>query len=72
MMKSMLIALSSVAVSASVYASDIPVSLGASEIPVNLGIDQQVLGSPLSMPMLALIGAVGLIAGIKYLRNKRS
>jgi len=42
--------------SASVYAGDPPIPTGET----------------LSMPALAMIGAVGLIAGVRYLRNKRS
>ena len=30
------------------------------------------LGSDMSLPMMAVIGTVGLIAGIRYIRNKRS
>ena len=51
-------------VSASVYAG--------SEPPRVLGDPTTQMGSAFSMPALAMIGAVALVAGIRYLRNKRS
>lgn len=63
MFKSALVTLTSLAITASVYAGDVGPQLGDTG---------PTLGSPFGMPALAVIGAVGLIAGIKYLRNKRS
>ena len=67
MIKSAIVSLSLLVMSAGVYAGDnggVPVLLGGPTAPQ--------LGGTLSMPVLAMIGAVGLIAGIRYLRNKRS
>lgn len=63
MIRSTLATLTIFALSASTYASPTQVPLGNITAP---------MGSPLGMPALAIIGAVGLIAGIRYLRNKRS
>jgi len=54
MIRSAIVSLSLLVISASVYAGDTPT------------------GDTLSTPALAMIGAVGLIAGVRYLRNKRS
>jgi len=62
MIRSMIVTLISLAVTASVYAG---VGGGGDDSATGLG-------SPLDAPVLAMIGAVGLIAGIRYLRNKRS
>jgi hypothetical protein len=61
--RSALASLTGLALSASIYAG---------EITPTLGQPTPTLGSPLGMSSLAIIGAVGLIAGIRYLRNKRS
>ncbi len=61
MMKSAIASLSLLVMTANVYAGDI----GQDDTVVRLG-------DPLSGPALAMIGAVSLIAGIRYLRNKRS
>jgi hypothetical protein len=63
MMKSAIASIPLLVISAGVYASEVQVPLG--------GTAPQ-LGGTLSMPALAMIAAVGLIAGIRYLRNKRS
>lgn len=58
MIRSTIASASFLVMSASVYAGD------ANPAPS--------LGDTMSMPALAIIGAVGLIAGIRYLRNRRS
>lgn len=47
-------------------------SANAGGIAPALGESSTSMGSPLGMYSLAIIGAVGVIAGIRYLRNKRS
>ena len=64
MMKSAIASIPLLVISAGVYASEVQVPLGGPTAPQ--------LGGTLSMPALAMIAAVGLIAGIRYLRNKRS
>lgn len=69
MIKSAIASLSLLVLSVSVYAG----TIGQDDSVVRLGDDTAAaLGGPLSAPALAMIGAVGLIAGIRYLRNKRS
>ena len=63
MIRSALASLAILVLSASTYAGVITPVLGDPTTP---------MGSPLGMSSLAIIGAVGLIAGIRYLRNKRS
>ena len=68
MIKSAIASLSLLLLSVSVFAGT-----PQDDSVVRLGDDTAAaLGGPLSAPALAMIGAVGLIAGIRYLRNKRS
>ncbi len=68
MVKSAIASLFLMVLSATAFAG-----LPGDDTVVRLGDDTAAaLGDPLSGPALAMIGAVGLIAGIRYLRNKRS
>jgi len=50
---------------------------GSTQIPMGkpvipMGVDVPTLGADLSLPVLAGIAAIALVAGIRYIRNKRS